>query len=262
MLDDNVDAIRTLLNQDPIWSAYALADLQPAFAPSCRWLMAQNDDGPGLVLLYAGLTPTILFSTGCAAAVQAGLAQANLPDKVYITIPEAHLPVVAQVYDFSASLLSMWRMVYTGSSPAQPNAAAVERLNSRDAAAIKALYTHGGRFTPDAFDPSQLPDGVFYGVRHGRDLVAVGGTHIVDGQAGIAAIGNMYTRPDLRGQGLAGAVLAAIVGELTDRKVGTIVLNVAQANTAAQRLYTRHGFAFHCSYLEGVGTRRSNSPKL
>lgn len=256
MLDDNVDAIRALLNQDPIWSAYALADLQPAFAPACRWLMAQNGAGPALVLLYAGLTPTVLFSTGCAAAVQASLAQTDLPDEVYITIPEAHLPVVAQVYDLGETLLPMWRMVYTGSSPAQPNAAAVERLNSHDAAAIEALYAHGGPFTPAAFDPSQLPDGVFYGVRRGRDLVAVGGTRIVDWQAGIAAIGNMYTRPDLRGQGLAGAVLHAIVAELQGRGVATLVLNVAQQNEGARRLYARHGFRVHCPYLEGVGARR------
>lgn len=249
-----MDAIRALLTQDPVWAAYALADLQPAFAPYCRWLMAENGDGPGVVLLYAGLTPEVLFSSGAAGGVQMALAQVELPAQVYITIPEAHLPVVARVYDFGDSLLPMWRMVYRGSGSTPTPAAGVTRLHASDAPRIQALYAHGGPFTPDAFDPVQLQDGVFYGAADGDgQLAAVGGTHIVDWQAGIAAIGNMYTRPDARGRGLAAAVLQAILGDLCARGVSLIVLNVAQQNEAARRLYQRHGFTVHCAYWEGVG---------
>ncbi|MCC6168934.1 MAG: GNAT family N-acetyltransferase [Caldilineaceae bacterium] len=264
MFTEDMHAIRALLNQDPVWSAYALADLQPAFAPRCRWLMAENGGGPGVVLLYAGLIPTVLFSAGAAGAVQVGLAQAGLPAEVYVTIPQAHLPVVAQHYEFGASLMPMVRMIHTGGGNSgevdgggADRARSVVRLSAGDAGRIQALYAHGGLFTPDAFDPYQLPDGVFYGVEDaGGALVAVGGTHIVDWQTGIAAIGNMYTRPDGRRQGWAGVVLRAIMDELTGRGVGSIVLNVAQANTGARRLYTRHGFAVHCVYWEGVGRRR------
>jgi ribosomal protein S18 acetylase RimI-like enzyme len=256
-----VDAIRALLNQDPVWSAYALADMQPAYAPYCRWQLAENGDGPGkesgVVLLYAGLTPEVLFSSGAARGVQAGLAQAELPEEVYITIPDAHLPVVERFYDFGASLSAMRRMVYMGGMPVQMDARPVVRLGAGDANRIRALYAHGGPFTPDAFDPYQLPDGVFYAVEDcAGALLAVGGTHIVDWRTGIAAIGNMYTRPDARGRGLASTVLHAIVDELTGRGVATIVLNVAQTNTDAQRLYARHGFAVHCAYWEGVGRRK------
>lgn len=266
MFTEDMRAIRALLNQDPVWSAYALADLQPAFAPHCRWLTAETGDGPGVMLLYAGLAPTVLFSSGAAGAVRMGLAQADLPAEVYITIPPAHLPVVAQHYNFGTSLMPMARMVYAGGfDPGEVDAgraASVVRLGAGDAGRIQALYAHGGPFTPDAFDPYQLPDGVFYGVEDAAGaLVAVGGTHIVDWQTGIAAIGNMYTRPNARRQGWAGAVLRAIVRELTGRGVATIVLNVAQANTGAQRLYARHGFAVHCAYWEGVGRRREIEPQ-
>ena len=97
--------------------------------------------------------------------------------------------------------------------------------------------------------------GVFYGVEDERgELAAVGGTHIVDYTARIAAVGNMYTRPDCRGQGYASAVLAAIVTALQDAGVATIVLNVDQRNTAARRIYERFGFVVHCPYIEGVAT--------
>lgn len=252
-----MDTIRSLLNQDPVWAAYALADLQPAFAPYCRWLMAENGDGPGVVLLYAGLTPEVLFSSGTTGGVQMALDQAELPAEVYITIPEAHLPIVARRYDFSQLLLPMWRMVYRGDAPTRSPAAGVTRLHAADAPRIQTLYAHGGPFTPDAFDPSQLQDGVFYGVTDGDGcLAAVGGTHIVDWQTGIAAIGNMYTRPDVRGQGFASAILQAVLGELCARGAGLIVLNVAQQNEAARRLYQRHGFTIHCAYWEGVGSMK------
>jgi ribosomal protein S18 acetylase RimI-like enzyme len=276
----NTDAIRTILNQNPVWSAYALADLQPAFAPYCRWLVAENDEGPGVVLLFSALTPCVLFTTGSSAAVQAALAQAaaqgELPAEVYISVPEAHLPVVANFYDFGGAEMAMWRMALTSLLPGKVElfgetrllpALPVVRLGPADAGRIRALYTNGGPFTPDAFDPYQLDNGVFYGIQAENgvehdEFVAVGGTHIVDWTSGVAAIGNMYTRPDCRGQGLASAVLAAIVGELQERQVRTIVLNVNQRNGVARRLYERRGFAVHCSFWEGVGRLRAEQNEL
>jgi ribosomal protein S18 acetylase RimI-like enzyme len=99
-------------------------------------------------------------------------------------------------------------------------------------AAVTALFAHGGAFTPDAFAAHQVESGVFYGVEDATGaLAAVGGTHIVDyTRAQLAAIGNMYTRPDCRGRGFASAVLGAIVASLQADGVTTIVLNVDHRN--------------------------------
>ena len=79
---------------------------------------------------------------------------------------------------------------------------------------MRVLLAHGGPFTPDAFAEYQVKQGVFFGVEDGAGgLAAVGGTHIVDYTSGVAAIGNMYTRPDCRGRGYAGAILGAIVAK-------------------------------------------------
>ena len=67
----------------------------------------------------------------------------------------------------------------------------------------------------------------------------------------------MYTRPDRRGQGLGGTILHSIVSELRAADVTNIVLNVDQRNPDARRLYERHGFRMHCSYVEGVGQRQA-----
>ncbi|MCB0162454.1 MAG: GNAT family N-acetyltransferase, partial [Caldilineaceae bacterium] len=87
-------------------------------------------------------------------------------------------------------------------------------------------------------------------------LLAAGGTHIVNWELGVGAIGNMYTRPDSRGRGYAGVVLAAIVNTLRAGGVDNIVLNVDQRNEPARRIYEKYGFRIHCPYVEGIGVRR------
>ena len=101
---------------------------------------------------------------------------------------------------------------------------------------LNALYACGGPFAPDAFEGYQLDNGVFFGVEgENGELIAAGGTHIVDWTYGIGAIGNMYTRPDQRGNGYAAAVLQGIVLALREGDVGNIVLNVDQRNVGAKR---------------------------
>lgn len=106
----------------------------------------------------------------------------------------------------------------------------------------------------DAFAASQLRDGTFFGVWQGAELVGLAGTHVLDAEERLAAVGNVYVRPDHRGQGLGGQLTAAVVAELQQRGVEMIVLNVKQANTAAQRVYTRLGFRMDCAFAEGVLT--------
>ena len=78
------------------------------------------------------------------------------------------------------------------------------------------------------------------------------GTHLVVPQEGIAAVGNIYTRRDRRGRGLAGRVTAAVVAELLRRGVPTVALNVAQTNATARRVYERVGFVHEGTLRHGL----------
>jgi len=257
----NVDmaTIHRILMADPIWSAYAIADLQPAFAPYCQWTVGQSDAGEGLVLLFTMLEPPILLTVGPASAIAAALAQAQLPDQVFISAQEAHYPPLTQFYDFTDRIKPMWRMTPTGPRPPiAPPLAGLVRLTLADGERLRALFDHGGEFAPDFFHPYQLRDGVYFGVAGATgDLLAAGGTHILDRQSGVAAIGNIYTRPDQRGQGFAGAVFRAITTTLMDEHYNNIFLNVNQHNTTASQLYQRHGFEIYCPFLEGEGIKRT-----
>lgn len=260
----DTDTIRRILYEDPIWSAYAIADMQIGIASCCTWNLGSREGcaaAQGLVMLYHGLTPPVLFTTGgpdCVAhALENAQAAGNLPQVAYMSIRTEHEPVVQQWYDYAADRRPMYRMVRRRiRAEGVPDLPGLVRLHEDDAPRLQALYSTGGAFAPDAFDPAQLAGGVFYGIEdNGGALLAAGGTHIVDWDAGIGAIGNFYTQPGARRQGYAAALLAAIVRDLAAAYVDTIVLNVDQRNADASRLYERHGFVIHCPFIEGVGTR-------
>jgi len=259
--ESNADmaTIQRILQADPTWAAYALADLQPAFAPYCQWTVGQSDAGAGLVLLFTMLEPPILLTVGPAAAVATGLGQAQLPEKVFISAQEAHYPPLTTYYDFADRIQPMWRMVPVGPRPSvAPPLAGLVRLTLADGERLRALYDHGGEFAPDFFDPYQLRDGVYFGVAgETGELFAAGGTHILDRQSGVAAIGNIYTRPDQRGQGYGSAIFQAISATLIAENYSNIFLNVNQRNTTARQLYQRYGFEIYCPFLEGVGIKRA-----
>jgi ribosomal protein S18 acetylase RimI-like enzyme len=126
------------------------------------------------------------------------------------------------------------------------------RLGAADLPALQVLF-EGQPDLPDAFDPSQLQDGIFYGVWEDDRLVAVAGTHVVSPEASVAAIGNVYTRRDRRGRGLGRRTTGAVAAELLASGVVTIVLNVAMDNEPALAVYRALGFMPFCGYYEGVG---------
>ena len=79
----------------------------------------------------------------------------------------------------------------------------------------------------------------------------------------VAAVGNVFTHPAHRGRGLATRVTAAVVRTLLERRLRTVVLNVAMHNAPALRCYEQLGFWPFCGYDEGVGQLgpASNSPQ-
>ncbi|MEZ4862033.1 MAG: GNAT family N-acetyltransferase [Caldilineaceae bacterium] len=251
-------ALRRILLTDPIWAIYAIADLQPAFAPYCHWSVVDDERGAAATLLFTALQPPILVMTGAQPATGAALRAMSLPDTLFVSVRRQNFALVEALYEFGDKVYPMVRMALpSGLAITRPTVANLIRLTRHDSERISALYQHGGPFTPDYFDPYQLDDGVFYGVEDNAGaLIAVGGTHIITWTDKMAAIGNMYTHPEHRGQGHARAVLGAIIAELQAQDITTIVLNVDERNDDARRIYERYGFTPHCTYIEAEGVRR------
>jgi predicted GNAT family acetyltransferase len=135
----------------------------------------------------------------------------------------------------------------------------VTTLDLADLPVLQKLYA---TYSANLFSADQLRFGIFYGMRVGDTIVAAGGTHAISDRYGIAAIGSIYTRPEVRGKGYATAISSAIITELFQGRCSEVILNVAEANETARPLYQQLGFRQHGQYWEGRARRRETGRSL
>lgn len=249
--------IRAFLRRDPPLSAYALGDLDPALWPeSAFWGALQGGELVTVTLLYRGLTPPVLTAFGAAEGFRATLEALALPAEVYaLLLPEYEA-------DFRAFYRLHhphyeWRMLLEPQAFAPPPLDGVQRLGPQHVEALAALFRQAADPGEEivAFTPSQIARGAFFGVWRGEELLAVAGTHVWARGEGVAAIGNVFTRPDARGRGYATRCTAAVVRQALREGMRWVVLNVRRENAPALRVYEKLGFRRYGAFVEGPALR-------
>jgi ribosomal protein S18 acetylase RimI-like enzyme len=243
-------SIRSLLRADPHWSVYALGDLAPGYFEDCEW-HASSGGPPALLLLYRAVSPPVLFAAGEPEAI-ARLAEETCEPAVYLNVQPDAARALASRYRL-VSPKPMLRMALDPSRFRPPAGGDIVRLARSDTPRLEKLYADG-RGTgeaPDFFFPPMVERGVFFGAEEDGELVAAAGTHLAVPEEGVAAVGNVYTRRDRRGRGLAGRLTGAVVEELGRMNIPVVALNVSRQNASAIRVYERLGFAIHCEFIEG-----------
>jgi ribosomal protein S18 acetylase RimI-like enzyme len=237
--------VRAILETDRVWSAFALADLAPQHQAFTEWHV-QND---ALLLIYRGFTPPLLFAMDNAGPLLDEIAGQC---EFYISVRQPLIaPLEAAGYQLH-DRKTMHRLVLAHpAAPPKPHGAA-ESLGPQDYDQLVRLFADGETTgeRPAFFHQLSLATGVYYGVRKAGELVAAAGTLVSADEQSVACIGNVYTRRDHRGQGLASCVTSAIIGALLMRGIQTIVLNVRTDNHAAIRVYENLGFQKYCDYQE------------
>lgn len=247
LLTDKAE-IRRRLNLDREWSLYALADLDDGMFEHCAWWGL----GDSVALVFGALPIRPIFVLGDAASTRQLLAA--LPAAAgYLNVKPRQLEAIEGIYRYR-ELHEMQRMFLENLK--QP-AGTAEPLIARDLTQIERLYASGDG-GGIAFAPFQLDTGFFYGIRRGAELVSVAGVHVVSRNESVAGVGNIFTRPDYRGRGLAQTATSAVAMALKDAGIRTVGLNVEATNTGAIRVYERVGFRAHFSYYEGMADRIVN----
>jgi ribosomal protein S18 acetylase RimI-like enzyme len=249
--------ILDFLETDRLYAAYAIGDLEADLFAQCTWVGAETGERlQALALRFSGLEPPALFLMGDTEGLRAILEGATYPERVYLTCRPAHLPLTRAFYRWDRTI-AMWRMALKASR-FRPGvyAGACVRLTSTHVDRMTRLFALGGGI---AFSPTQVAQGIFYGVLAAGQLVAVAGTHLVSPAYGVAAVGNVFTHPDHRGRGYGTATTAAVVAELLQHGIRDIVINVSQENAVAVRIYERLGFERYCSFLEGPASRAAST---
>ncbi len=245
MDDTQLQRITRILLSDPIWSAYALADLEPEFEPYSEWLVSPN----AVVLIFHGLTPPLLFASG--DPVEADDLIKNRPmDECQFALLPIHFNQMSKSLKVIREL-PMWRMEHRLELLDEKSPADLRKLTASDIESIQRLFACGPD-SPDSFLPKQLSIGPFYGIYHQDQLVGTAGVHVISRTYSVAAIGNVYIHPDHRGSGFSRHVTAQVVADLRLQGMEYIVLNVAQSNSAAIRVYESIGFQPAMKYIEGT----------
>jgi ribosomal protein S18 acetylase RimI-like enzyme len=250
--------VKRVLDRDRPWAAYAIGDLAPGFSDQCAWY-APADGAPALLLRYTGFHPPIVFAMGETAQLAPLCRELDAPD-ISLHVRDGGLAALQPTYRLDATR-RLWRMVVEPSRFVAAPATTATPLDESHLDAVTALYDDGHRHHegPTFFHRSMLGQRTFQGIWEDGALVAVAGTHLSSPDLRVCAIGNVYTRRDRRGLGLAAAVTSAVVTSALAQGITTIVLNVSQDNDRARRVYERLGFRCHCEFFEGEASLRTPS---
>jgi GNAT superfamily N-acetyltransferase len=254
----DLTTIRTLLDRDRAWSAYAIGDLDPANVDKCEWHIAAEGSS-ALLLLYRGFEPPIVFAMGDAAALAPLFPELDAAE-ISLQVPPGAVDAMAGSYTptFTRDMLRM--SLRPDQFAAEPHDD-VQPIAEPDLAAVSTLYQDGHRRGegPVFFSAAMLQQRSFHGVWEGDELIAIAGTHLYSAALGVCTIGNVYTRSDRRGRGLAARTTSAVIEQALRDRIPTIVLNVGRGNAAARRVYERLGFHVHCDFVEGEARRAMTS---
>ena len=246
-------AIEAFLRRAPYLHAYELGDLDPREAAHTTWIA--RDPVDAVALIYRGLAvPTLVGLTdGDPAALHRLLAEAagELPPRFYAHLTPGAEAAIADRHELE--LLGHHRkMALAAPVDGRPDGDVV-RLGPADAGEAVAFYA--ASYPSGYFEPVNLERGPYVAIRDGRGIAAVAGVHVYSPARRVASLGNIATRPDARGRGLARRVTAALC-RLLQAEIDVIGLNVRADNAAAIACYRGVGFEIRHAYDEWRVTRR------
>ena len=258
------DRIEAFLRRDTALHLYALADLDEPFWRRTEWFVRESDgEIVALAMLFHGLDPPVLYAVcrpghdGTRRLVRD--LEPDLPDRVFADVGIG-VEAALERWDGGICRRYVKMLLRDRAGPGAIDTSSCERLRTEHADELAAFLT-GPAYAPGEedgrfFDPVLLEIGPYFAIRDRGDIVAAGGVHVRSPRYGVAALGNIATRPDRRGRGYATCITAALCREL-EATIPWIGLNVEADNRAATRCYERLGFDRVCPYLEQPFARLS-----
>jgi ribosomal protein S18 acetylase RimI-like enzyme len=250
----DVDQIAEFLCQDKGLHLYSLGDLDPFFWPQTLWYGWEDRGENGersklaaLVLVYLGQSlPTVLAFGQPTSAMMALLKSLIplLPARFYLHLSAGLRPCLEPAYQLN-SHGEHSRMVLVEPEKLQvalaqhKDLSVVRNLDHRDLDAILDLYQRS--YPGNWFDARMLETGMYRGIYQDQVLVSIAGIHVYSPSWKVAALGNITTDPQVRGQGLGSLTTAVLCRDLL-QSVDLIGLNVKSDNLAALACYHKLGF--------------------
>jgi len=175
------ELLRSFLERDRLYAAYALCDLEDREFGRTRWGVAQQgDEVVAVALEYSGMTPQPVFLMGEPDGLDAILRDVIRPRAAYLAALPELLSTVEHHYrvDPGPPMVRMW----VDRTTFRPYPATVQRLLPSEIGDLNRLYQLGfAAWLPS----SAIAEGVYYGIRVNGTLVAAAGTHVISERAGL-----------------------------------------------------------------------------
>jgi ribosomal protein S18 acetylase RimI-like enzyme len=247
------DLLLSFMEQDRLFAAYAIADMDDVEFPRTRWGVAIEEGRPvAVVMEYRGISPQHLFLMGDPEGIRGILRDVIRTRAAFLATKPESVSALNERYD-SEPPTDMVRMVVDRAS-FRPLLGEAVRLDVGDTRHLNRLYELG---LTSWLPPELVEAGIYYGVRRGTRLIAAAGTHVISPTYGLAAVGNVYTSRDYRGQGLAKVVTSAVTEDLL-RICPEVILNVRADNPPALAAYRAIGYREHAHFEERLVSRRGS----
>jgi hypothetical protein len=247
--------VEDFTRRNPFLYLYHMGDLDDFFWPHTTWLaLREGGEVRQLALLYTDLTmriPTLLAFAEAPESLMRDLLHALLPvlpRRFYAHLTGSVAEVFADEYRIQPHGVYRKMGLTDQSRLAGFDGSAAVPLSAADTKDLLTLYE--ASYPGNWFVPRMLETGFYFGIRHGPPLVSAAGVHVYSQQYKAAALGNITTRPDVRGQRLATTVTARLCQELLRAGIVHVGLNVKADNGSAVACYSKLGFEHVADYGE------------
>jgi ribosomal protein S18 acetylase RimI-like enzyme len=242
--------IYRFLARSPELQLYTIGDLDDFFWPHTVWY-ALYDKAiiQSIALLYTGMTPSTLllfydkdpfYSIELIKSIKP-----LLPEIFYVHLSPG-LTTVFGKENIIADHGHNYRMILSRDTVTVSDDN-IRRLKIADLQNIKELYAVA--YPNNWFDSRMVESGKYFGYFQKKRLIGVSGIHVYSAEYKIAALGNIATHPDFRGQKIAYKLTTVLCNDLKNN-VDIIGLNVKSDNPAAIKCYENIGFKIRSSYDE------------
>jgi RimJ/RimL family protein N-acetyltransferase len=221
---------------------YSLGDLDPFFWPQTQWFGWLTDKIEALALVYLGQSLPTVLAFGANHAPMQDLLKSLLPilpRRFYLHLSLGLQTQLETEYKLISHGIHSRMILQNPAAVTNYNSGAVKRLDLAEIKAIEALYARS--YPGNWFDARMLETGQYRGIYHGSELISIAGIHVYSQAYKVAALGNITTAPNFRGQGL-GSLTTAILCQDLLQSVEMIGLNVKSDNQAAIACYQKLGF--------------------
>lgn len=249
---ENKREIAAFLRRNARAHVYELGDLDDFDWPHTRWFGWERDGRlEQIALLYTEpAVPVLLAIAEKPLVAMEDLLRTirdSLPPVLYVHVTAPLLDTLAERCTIEGAEPHL-KLVLARTDRLADHAVPVEVLGPADLDDIETFYA--AAYPGTWFAPRMLATDRYVGIRQKERLACVAGVHVHSPTWRVAALGNVATLPELRGQGLARGACAALCLLLLADGIETIALNVRADNAPAIAAYTHLGFEFAAGYTE------------